>query len=432
MTTAEPAPGTTPEASGPSRAKGLSGVGLSSLAAAASGYLILFIAARTLTKAENADFLTFWAVLFFVFGVLSGIISETTRAVRAADLQPARAAGPRVLPVGLGIGLASALLLAGTSPLWAGALFPSDTALLVAVTAGAAVAYSGHAALAGATGGRQQWGLFASLAGFEALTRLAAVVLAAALVGSLAGLEAACVVGSLLWLAVLAFSARARRAAGARSDVPLPRLLRQNGHAMVSAAATATLITGFPILLKLTTPGAEYALAAPLILAVSLTRAPIMIPLQAFQSVLISSFVGPGSRGGLGRLLRPVGLLLAVGALGGLLAAWLGPAIMLVFGPGYSVGALTMGLLTFAAALMAVLTLTGTVCLARSAHRAYALGWLAATVGSFLVLLAPWPLEPRVVASLLAGPLVGIAVHCASIASRSGESRTVEPLMKEN
>jgi O-antigen/teichoic acid export membrane protein len=157
-----------------------------------------------------------------------------------------------------------------------------------------------------------------------------------------------------------------------------------------------------------------------------------MIPLQAFQSVLISSFVAPGDASGLRRLTRPVGLLLAVGVAGGVLAAWLGPAIMRVFGPGYTVPALTMGLLTFGAALMAVLTLTGTFCLARSAHRSYAVGWLGATAGSFLVLLAPWGLETRVVVSLLVGPLVGIAVHCASIASTAGDPRTAEPLVKEN
>jgi O-antigen/teichoic acid export membrane protein len=42
-------------------------VGLASVLAAMSGYLILVIAARTLGPARNADFLVYWALLFGLF-----------------------------------------------------------------------------------------------------------------------------------------------------------------------------------------------------------------------------------------------------------------------------------------------------------------------------------------------------------------------------
>lgn len=398
--------------------KGLSGVGISSLIAAGSGYLVLFIAARSLTKAENAAFLTYWAALFFVIGILAGIINESTRAVSRAALEPGRKPGPRVVQVGLGIGVAVALVIGATSPFWGRHVFPTHTWLLVLAIAVTAVAYAGHASLAGAAGGLQKWGLFARLAGLEAVVRLVVVAAVSLTAFGLVGIELACIAGAFVWILFLLTSPGAREAAGARSDVPRRELIGRMGHSLTSAAATATLITGYPIMLKLTTPAAEYALAAPLILAISLTRAPIMLPLQAFQAVLITRFVTVSGPSGASRLVKPLALILGAGVVGAGLAALLGPPIMLIFGADYVVSALTMAILTIGAALMAALTLTGTVCLAVSAHRAYALGWVIATLTAFALLLTDLPLEQRVYLSLVIGPLVGTAVHTVAIHRR--------------
>lgn len=409
---------------------GLTGVGLSSLIAAASGYLVLFIAARSLNEAENASFLAYWAALFFVIGILAGIINEGTRAVSSSVQRGTSGTGPRILGTGLGIGVAAAAVIAASSPLWAGELFTDGQPwLLVAGMSVVAVAYAGHASLAGAAGGLREWKLFAGLAAAEALVRLAAVALVALLAAGLAGIEMACIAGAFVWLLFLVFGSGARKAAGARSDVPGPVLIRRMGHALTSAAATATLITGYPVLLKFTTPDAEYALAAPLILAISLTRAPIMLPLQAFQAVLINRFVNAPRDRGLGLLIRPLALILAIGVAGAALAALAGPWIMLIFGPGYWVDPWTMAVLTFAAALMAALTLTGTIALAIDRHRIYAVGWVTATVVALGALLLDGPLVDRVFASLIAGPLVGIAVHVIGIRRRASD--VVVPTLPE-
>ena len=49
-------------------------------------------------------------------------------------------------------------------------------------------------------------------------------------------------------------------------------------------------------------------------------------------------------------------------------------------------------------------------------HRAYALGWVGATVASGLLLLLPLPLQTRTVVALLCGPMVGIGVHLVALA----------------
>ena len=54
-----------------------------SITAAASSLLITVISARTLTVAQNKEFLVFWGFMFGVFGVISGIQTESTRAALA-------------------------------------------------------------------------------------------------------------------------------------------------------------------------------------------------------------------------------------------------------------------------------------------------------------------------------------------------------------
>ncbi|MHA7209506.1 hypothetical protein [Arthrobacter sp. MDT1-65] len=400
------------------RARGLPAVGVASVIAAAASYLILFLAARALTPEENAQFLTFWAVLFFVLGVLAGIISEFTRAVRSAATgtgQAGRVRGAAVFPLGLLIGCGAAAVIAASSPLWAPSILPDDTVLLVAVLSVAAIAYAGHCSVAGAAGGSQRWSLFAGLAGSEALLRLLLVVVVALAVSTRLGLEIASAAGALTWLLILLFTRSSRSAVRARADVGRATLLSNTAHAMLSAAATAALVTGFPILLRLTTSLEQYAGAAPLLLAISLTRAPIMIPLQAFQSVLIARFVGVTGTSLVRAIAGPAAGLIALGGVGAVAAGLLGPWIMLVFGPAYVVAPLTMAALTFAGCLMAVLTVTGTACLARGAHAAYSVGWVVATASTFLVLLLPGSLEGRVILSLLVGPVVGVLVHLAAL-----------------
>ena len=57
----------------------------------------------------------------------------------------------------------------------------------------------------------------------------------------------------------------------------------------------------------------------------------------------------------------------------------------------------------------------GAAAVAAALHRAYALGWVGATVASTLLLLLPLDLSSRTVVALLCGPLVGIAVHLTAL-----------------
>jgi len=82
-----------------------------------------------------------------------------------------------------------------------------------------------------------------------------------------------------------------------------------------------------------------------------------------------------------------------------------------VYGKGYRVDGYVLAALTLAAALLGVITLTGSAVLALGGHRPYALGWFTATVVSVAALLVPGSIELRSILALASGPLAGIAVH---------------------
>ena len=383
-------------------------VGAASLWAAASGFLVLLVAARHLSPEENAEFLVFWAALFGVTGVLGGVTVET---MRAAGAVTAGARGSRpgalIMPNALLAGAAMAGAVAGAGLPFADRLFSGHGTWAVLTLAAAAVMFSVHAAMAGALQGSGRWASVSALTALEASLRFGAVVLAALLGGSLFGVEAACLTALLAWLVLLAVSPSARGTLPMRADVPAGQLALQTGHALVSAAASAALIVSFPLLVKITTPPEDFSRAAPLLLAITLTRAPIMLPLHAFQGMVMAAVMASGTKA----LRTPVTATLALGAAGAGLSAAAGPQLMLILGPDYVVARWVLAALTIASAVIAVLTLTGTALLAEGRHLAYAGGWVAASVAAFGCLLVPLPIEGRCVLALMAGPAAGLAAH---------------------
>lgn len=413
-----------------SRRSGLSAVGLSSIIAAVSGYLVLLVSSHTLTTAENANFLAFWGVLLGLFGALTGLMAEATRAVKSRSMIPAheKSYGAPVVAVSLLIGGVLAVIVSATSPFWMPVLVPDAVPLLWIAIGLAVLLYAGHVGLAGATSGMEAWGTYSALSATEAVVRLLATAGAAYAIGSLAGLEFGVLTGTLVWLFFAAFSKRGREAIHARADVGIKRYVVRCLFAIATAAASAILITGFPAVIKLVADPSDFAKAAPLLLAISLTRAPIMIPLQAFQGVAMTALIQsshPAHR----VLAKPFLAVVSLGIVGGVLASIIGPYIMSIFGADYAIDGILLGALTLDAAFLAVLTLTGTAAMALGRHGLYLFGWLVATAASVAILLLQLPLETSVILSLSVGPILGAAVHMTGIALiRAKESPNLSAL----
>ena len=423
----------------------------SSLLAAVSTLVVTMIAQRALNGSELTEFLLFWAALFTVTGIITGIQPEITRAVGTARTRAVadralanRAAsggvasaegsaqqGARVVTVTAALGAIAGVLVLVSSPLWAAQQIPHSAAVGVTVMAVGVFLYALQATMSGVTAGEDRWYLFAAVGGLESAGRLILMLAAALMIPSLAGLEVATVVPMGLWLILAFVTVSGRRLWVARADVPARRLTVNILWSFLSSAAAAVLMMGFPNVLKASGAAeSEPVVLGTLILAISITRSPIMIPLQAFQGVAVSAFLKQRHRP-VAAFIKPAVAVVAVGAVGALAAYLVGPLLFrLIYPPAagaegaYEAAAsgITLGALVFASALLALMTLSGNMALAVNQHRIYLAGWVVAAVVTLgLAFLLPTPLVPRAVVALAVGPVCGFVVHMVgvSLASRT-------------
>ena len=400
-------------------------VGLATAVSAACGYAVLYLAARRLDPADFSVFGVFWGAFGLVTGAANGLLQEAAREVRANPATTVPAGGPRTNPmrVAAWVGLAAAAVIGGSSPLWAPQVFAEAPGLSVLLLSAGLAGFCLHATLLGMLAGVGQWGRYGALMVTDAIIRVAIATAAFLLGWDLTGFLWATVGGAVAWVLLLTVSPAVRSAARLRTPGSIATFLRGASHSIAASGASAILVMGFPVLLKATS-GQLGAAGGVVILAVTLTRAPLLVPMTAMQGNLIAHFVDHAARRRgtrLQALIKPAAVIMLVGIAGILAAGTLGPWLLrAAFGPQYQTSGTLLAWLTAAAISIAVLTLTGSATVAAALHRAYALGWVAATVTAAGLLTLPLDLATRTVVALLCGPLVGIAVHLAAL-GRAGD-----------
>lgn len=402
-------------------------VGLATAITAACGYAVLYLAARDLDPAGFSIFAVFWGAFGLVTGAANGLLQEAAREVRtnSANTESTRqlesSGRPGISPmrVAAGIGVAAAAAIACSSPLWSGYVFAAVRPLSVALLAAGLAGFCLHATLLGLLAGIGQWSRYGLLMVTDAVIRVAVAATTFLLGWGLVGFLWATVGGAVAWLLLLTVSAGARTAARLRTPGTVSAFLRGASHSIAASGASAILVMGFPVLLKATS-GELGAAGGVVILAVTLTRAPLLVPMTAMQGNLIAYFVDHGQRRRGDRvraLMKPAAVIVAVGIPGAVAAGLLGPwLIRVAFGTQYQTSGALLASLTAAAVSIAILTLTGSATVAAALHRAYSLGWVAATAASAVLLTLPLDLQTRTVVALLCGPLVGIGVHLWALA----------------
>lgn len=384
------------------------------------GYAVIYLAARDLAPAGFSVFGVFWGAFGLVTGAANGLLQETTREVRAvryAEIVPGRRTHP--LRVAGMVGVVAAVVIAGSSPLWSGQVFAGARWLSVGLLSVGLAGFCVHATLLGMLAGANCWTQYGALMVTDAVIRVAVAVATFVIGWGLVGYLWATVAGAVAWLIMMITSPTTRTAGRMLTPGGAATFLRGAAHSITAAGASAILVMGFPVLLKATSAqlGAE---GGVVILAVTLTRAPLLVPLTAMQGNLIAHFVDERTDR-LRALIAPAAAVGGIGAVGVVAAGLVGPWLLRIgFGPDYHATSALLAWLTAAAVAIAMLTLTGAAAVAAALHRAYALGWVGATVASTLLLLLPVSLETRTVIGLLSGPLVGIAVHLAALARPRG------------
>lgn len=395
-------------------------VAAASIIAALSNFVIMFLGTRTLPAASGTEFLAFWSLLTGMFGVISGVQNETTRAVGAVASGARR--GVRAIGPSLIIGVIVALIILALTPVIGQRIVPISGGTALPALVITTVAYSAYVTLVGSFGGQGWWSHYASLLASEVILRMLLMGTVLVIGAYLGGYVLACAGATAILFIFLVFSRRSRQAFISRADDNLLAMVRKNLLAVVSTSCTAILITGYGAILTGVAHGSEPLLLGGLILAVSLTRAPIMIPLTAFTGVAIKLFLGHRDAP-MKAIVKPVGALLGLGIIGGAAAWVIGPWFVGIFNPGYHIAGWVFGALTFSSAIIAILTLFGTLVLALDAHVIYAVGWLIASAVAIGILLSPVGLALRVVLSLSVGPTVGCLVMLAWLAITAGAQK---------
>lgn len=377
-----------------------------------SSFVVLLIVAPALGPAGYASFSVYWGALFMAVGVLFGIQQESTRAVSdAAERGTDRREGSSLIRFAGVLGSAVLLLILTTGLVWAAPLFGAENQVWIYPLAIAVGSYVGVAALNGILAGTGQWNGFAGVSLIDGVLRL--ILVAVALWAGADGTAIAWAVAIPFPVSLVVVAIANRATVRSNSTVPESyRALSSNaGRTITASSANAVLVNGFPVILSLLASNDRAALGA-VVLALTLTRAPILVPLTALQSMLISRF--SASPQDARRLMATSIAALAVLApvLAAIAGLW-GPGILhWLFGAEFVVSGALLAWLVIAAGCLGLLTITGARILAAGRHTVFAAGWVVACLLAIVAVAGtPGDIGTRTVVGLVLGPLVGAGCH---------------------
>ena len=395
---------------------------IATIIVAVAGYLVLVVAAPALGPAKYSVFAAFWSALYLAVGSIFGIQQEITRQVSASAGGQEVPKRPRVLVSGLLVAGALAVLVVASAPVWAARAFGSDAGLFVVLIALAILLYAGQSVMIGALAGDAKWGSYSAVLIAEAVSRLGFILVAATFVAKVEPFAVASVAAMATWLVFLS-AKTPREALLARGADHLTSSLGRLSHSIGGAASSAVLVTGFPLLLALTGHTADRAQMGVVVLVVTLTRAPVLLPMNAFLGMLI----GRLSQNRAGRIWEqvkgPAILIVSASAAVAIGGYFLGdPLLRFVFGSTYQSDGWFIAGAALVAGMVGLLSLSGAVAIAAELHSVYLLGWLLAALTSTALLALPISLQPRVLLALAIGPLIGMAVHAVGIRLRRGRT----------
>ncbi len=390
---------------------------------AVSGLVILGWSARVLGSVDYAVFGVFWSAFSFVIAVLAGAQQESSRAV-SAQRRSGSPGQSSLLGFGAFLALASGFVLMASAPWWSPATLGGGRLELGLLVGVGAIGFSLTGVLAGAFAGAGRWRVYSAMLVVEEMARAGAVsvvLLVSAHLGLL-GVAVAAAYVVVLSLVALPRLGLIRPLLHVADSVGT--LVRNTARTVAATAAVAALVSGFPVLMSAFAGDATAGTVGALTLVVLLTRAPLILPLLALQSLLVTAFADP-VRDRTRLLLVLLGGCAAVAAVGAPLAAVIGPPILrTVFGEEFVLDGWVLALLVVSSGVLGAVMMTTPALVATNQHTANAVGSTLSLVVAVLVLVVgPADLELRAPLALIVGPLVGLAWHGAALARLSGSGR---------
>ena len=396
-----------------STASGLRAVLIATAIAGALGYAIQLLAPALLTdESVYVAFSVFWSTLYLGVSAMSGVQQEVTRAAHPAEHEPASSMlRTFTLAAGALVVVASAIvaLLFGSS------ILPVPIIQTWAVLAAGLVGYLAVAVLSGVLYGLRLWRGVAGIMILDAVIRAALLIVGFALglpIGWLALLVAIPfgLAFGIMWIAV-----RHRVVGAFRLDVPLNRFAAHTWGTVGAAAASGVLITGLPMLIGITASDTPPETLGALLLTITLTRAPIVVPIIALQSFLISAVFRRGQVHP-ARLIRILGLLLGIVALLAVAAAFIGPPIVAWVSAGrFEIAGWAVSIVVLSAGLVGAMSVTSPALISARRHSANFVGWLVAALLTIGALLLPIEDSVRVAIALTLPAVVGLVIQVVAL-----------------
>jgi len=395
---------------GRSRLSGFTLILLATAIAGVASYAVTIIVPGQIGLARYSVFAVFWAALYLVIGALSGVQQEVARGTRPVAVGSA----PQVNRARNFAGIAAVIvfvLVIASSPAWAERVFPSFGFTLVWPLAIGTASYVLVAVAAGSLYGLAGWLPAALMIAVDAVLRLVAVLVVLLVTHDVVPLAWAAVAPFPITLVVLWPIIRRSVAGRAQLDVGYRTLTWNVLRTVVAAASSGVMVSGFPLLLGITSPREPAALLGLFVLAITLTRAPLIVVAMSLQSYFTVTFRDAGEAFWR-EFVKLLGLILAAGVVLAALGWLIGPAVFAFLFPGRLVPeGVFIAALVISSALVGAMCVSAPAVLARSQHFVYSLGWVVGALATIGSLLLPLDFSSRTIVALFVGPILGLGVH---------------------
>lgn len=396
-------------------AGGLSAVLGATAFAGIVGYAIQLLSVSALPDAERyLSFSVFWSTMYLFGGAVGGVQQELARATHPVTgvLESRNPAARFAILAAAVVGVAAALVAIPLAPV---AFSAAPVALSAAFVLGM-VGYVLTSTLTGILYGIGQLKVVAALIVSDAALRSVAV-LGGLLVGASAEFLAFAITIPFGASVVLVWLICRRRVVGRfELDLPDAAIARNALRTVGASSAIGVMVAGLPLLFGVFLGDAPVVVAS-LVMVVTITRAPLIIPLMALQTYLIVFFRDAGSLR-TRRLIQVLSGVAAVSVVCVAFGAWLVPGLIDLLSSGrYQVDHLTSACVITSAALVGLMCVTSAALLAANRHNAYFMGWLVAAVLTIgFLALGTIDVAPRALLSLVAAPLIGLTIQLVLIA----------------
>lgn len=386
---------------------------LSTAVAGALGYVIQVAAPRLLSDSAYISFSVMWSTVYLCVAAMSGVQQEVARASRpSTDHAPntvLRAFALSAVAVVLIVAVALGAWLTATT-------LPLPFLGLAAILSVGFVGYLVNAVLSGVLYGVQLWRGVALITMLDAVLRTALLAIAFALGADPLWLGLGIAFPFGLSFALAWFVLRRKVVGRFALDVGFGPLSRNVLSTVGAAACSGVMISGLPLLIGATSAAVPASTLGALIMAINLTRAPIVVPVLAMQSYLISAVFRDQGAVAPRRLFGLLGIgLVAMAALSSI-AYLLGPWLISAISAGaFEIDPFVIAVVVFSAGLVALMCVTGPALVARGGHAANVVGWALAASLTVACLLLPLDFVSRTLIALTLPATIGTAAHVIAL-----------------